>query len=87
MNFSGEMLEEITRSKRAVHFNGWMYDLVLDRLERSGFKCLDRQPVMGGLEGSVYEHPEKGIVKVFTSRLHGPLTVVEPSPEKPSPKG
>lgn len=87
MNFSREMLDEITRTKRAVHFNGWMYDLVIDRLEGSGFKCLERQPVMGGLEGSTYGHPDKGIVKVFTSRLHGPLTVVEPSPEKPKAKG
>jgi hypothetical protein len=87
MDFSSKMLDEITRTRRAVHFNGWMYDLVLDRLEGSGFKCLERQPVMGGMEGSVYEHPERGIVRVFTSRLQGPHTVVESSPEKPSPRG
>ena len=87
MIFTREMLDEVTRTGRAVHFNGWMYDLVLDRLEMSGFKCLERQPVIGGLEGSVYEHPERGVVRVFTSRLHGPITVVEPSPEKPGPQG
>lgn len=87
MIFTREMLDEVTRTGRAVHFNAWMYDLVLDRLEGSGFKCLERHPPMGGLEGSIYEHPERGVVKVFTSRLHGPITVVEPSPEKPGPQG
>lgn len=87
MYFSKDMLNEITLNRRAIHFNGWMYDLVLEGLERSGFKCLERQPVMGGLEGSIYEHPEMGVVKVLTSRLHGPLTIVEPSSEKPIGQG
>ena len=84
MNFSRQMLDEITRSGRAVQFQGWYYDLVLDGLERSGFK-LEERTEQGGMEASFYRHPDRGLVRVATSRFVGPFTFIEPdpSPEKP----
>lgn len=90
MDFDKELLDQIARDGGMVGFRGWNYDLVLDRLERKGFKRRGgvNMPVGSGVEGSVYEDESGARVEVVTHRFSA-FTLVSsvPSPKKPAGKG
>lgn len=71
MDFSNELLDQVARDGGTVGFQGWYYDLVLDRLERKGFK----RKISGfpthdsGVELSLYEDESGGKVEVLTNRF------------------
>lgn len=84
-----EAIEHVVAHGGAANLQGWYYDLVLDRLEKIGFRRKSGSQFPWGMEGSLYENDSGAKVQVLTNRLQGPMTVIKstPSPEKPTPKG
>jgi hypothetical protein len=75
LNIVKEAIEHLHKHGGLTNLPGWYYDLVVDRLERLGFKRCETISD-GPWEGSSYMHPTGTEFKVATKRLNGPMTVI-----------
>lgn len=89
MKIVNDAIDHLARSGGMTNLPGWYYDIVVDRLEKLGFKLQEKVDFFphGDLEGSIYQHPLRGRFKVVTSRFHGPFTIIESTPSSEKPKG
>lgn len=78
MNIVNEAINQSRSTGGMVNIQGWVYDLVLERLERMGFKMYESGHD-GQWEASFHRHPQSqdGEFKVATNRLSGPFTVIQ----------
>lgn len=71
MDFDPKLVDQIARTGGMAAMSGWHYDLVIERLERTGFKWKNRIafPVATGLEGALYSNDQGCEFGVITHRL------------------
>lgn len=78
MNIVNEAINQSRNTGGMVNIQGWVYDLVLERLERMGFKMYESEHD-GQWEASFHRHTQSqdGEFKVATNRFSGPATVIQ----------
>lgn len=88
MFISDRDIDQIVKTGGEVAIQYWAYDIVAERLEKTGFRRRSGVECQGPLtfDGSIYVNDRGDKVVVTTHRTVGPITVVKstPSSEKPS---
>ena len=91
MYISSKDIDYIVRSGGVAKFEYWAYDIVADRLEKTGFRRKSGILCNGPLtmDGSIYCNDRGDKVVVTTHRTVGPITVIKSIPfsEKPENQG
>jgi hypothetical protein len=81
-------IDRLVREGGEVSINHWAYDIVGERLEKTGFRR--KGEIFIPIVCSSYKNERGDRVVVTTQRTGNPVTIVKStlaSPEKPSPRG
>lgn len=82
MFISKRDIDSLVKSGGMVSIQDWCYDIIVDRLEQTGFKRKSDIVTLGPipLDGSIYHNESGDVVVVTTHRTSVPITMVKSIP-------